>query len=126
MLANLFLLAAVMQAGLATAHIEDGKGQLATLIKSDHTINSTKVQRNHDHHLHHDHTYDHGSESTHLQGQDLDYHIEARGVGGKVILANRCHYDIWVWSVSEGVRFPSTLSSSLYSLSPNPLCLLSL
>ncbi|KAF2795954.1 hypothetical protein K505DRAFT_323675 [Melanomma pulvis-pyrius CBS 109.77] len=31
------------------------------------------------------------------------YHsLEARQVGGNAILANRCYYDVWVWSVEEG------------------------
>jgi hypothetical protein len=45
-----------------------------------------------------------------VNGKGKGHHsIETRQVGGNAILANRCYYDVWVWSVEEGYS-----SSAIY------------
>jgi hypothetical protein len=39
-------------------------------------------------------------------GHGHHHSIETRQVGGNAVLANRCYYDVWVWSVDEGSSSP--------------------
>lgn len=51
-----------------------------------------------------------GHHNTEIRSEGAGHHsIETRQVGGNAILANRCYYDVWVWSVEEGYS-----SSAIY------------
>jgi hypothetical protein len=37
----------------------------------------------------------------------LHHKNSARGPGGVVVFGNQCYYDVWIWSMSSGVRLIS-------------------
>ena len=97
MLAKFLILAATLQAALAM-HIPRQSGNSADvnarspltqyLGKLDVSgpvveVRATRVEHSDDHEAHHE--------------------LVARNPGGKIHLENRCGYDVWVWSVNEGV-----------------------
>ena len=122
MLAKFLILAGTLQAALAM-HIPrqssngadvDARSPLTQYLdKLDVSgpvveVRATRVEHSDDHDIHarHDNDTDH----------ETHHDLVARNPGGKIHLENRCGYDVWVWSVNEGVSHCPSPDPSLQQM----------